>query len=337
MNPLYVFLRKSARGFVCLRENGWNYTWYHGLEKIGRRLYLYSKRMLPYHEVRRHKTDLCDFAAVRHVVRAMPCSGRRIALFAMYAPSGKVPEATWIYLRGLREVSDNIIACSDCFICPEDVTRLKRHVSCAILERHGGYDFGSYARAYEMAEAQGYLADCKTLILANDSCVGPLFPFSEMFRAMANRRCDFWGQTSFSFHSRVHVQSYFMVFNRCIVESGALGAFLTSVKTGLSRKDIISSCEIALTESLVARGFSWGSFVPYRAMLQNPTTHPVRLMAEYSCPLVKIKALVGESFDPLDVAIDTLKRINPEVFNAFNAIARDWEAVPLEEDLVAPS
>ncbi len=328
--------RKIAGGCVCLYENGWGYTWYHGWEKIGRCLFRYGKGGLPYREVRRKATCAGNVFPPSQFLRApsSPIEGRTVALFALYAPKGKVPEATFLYIRGLREVADDIIVCADSPICAEDVEQMKSVASCGLFARHGEYDFGSFQRAYKVAEEQGYLSACGKLILANDSCVGPIVPFAGMMSRMSARPCDFWGQTSYSFHGRVHVQSYFMVFSGDVVRSGALGRFLSALPgKARSRADVISSCEIALTESLVASGFSWDSYVPYRAVLKNPTCSPLTLMTRYACPLVKVKALCGETFEPLDQVRQALQEASPAVYEAFGQIVDEWEPVPPNEDL----
>lgn len=328
-------LRKIAGGFVCLHENGWAYTWYHGWEKVGRSLFRYGKSGLPYREVRRRTTYVENcFSPSRFVRRPLTCNERTVALFAMYAPDGKVPEATFLYIRGLMEIADDVIVCSDSSICPDDVERMMQLAAGGLFERHGGYDFGSFRRAYRMARENGFLDDCDRLILANDSCVGPIVSFSEMMDRMSARTCDFWGQTSYSFHGRVHVQSYFIVFTKSVVKGGALERFLSGLpEKADSRADVISACEIALTENLVAQGFKWDSYVPYRAVLKNPTCSPMALMARYACPLIKIKALCGETFEPLEQVRQMLQGANPSVYDAFMQIADEWTFVPSCEEL----
>ena len=323
----YLF-RKLLGGVLCLHENGWTYTWYHGWVKVGRRLLRYGTRRLPYREVLRKTTHAQNVYAPTYFAHSPRSSGgRTVALFALYAPDGNVPETVWLYLEGLRKIADEVVVVSDGAISTNDVERMSTVASCGIFKHHGEYDFGSYARAYVLAEANGHLLDCDRLIMANDSCVAPVVPFGEMMQRMSLAYCDFWGQTSYSFHGRPHVQSYFMTFSKSIITSGVLGEFFKALPVCKTRADVISSCEIALTEYLVANGFKWSSYVPYRAVLKNPTCSPVSLMEKYACPLVKIKALCGETFEPVAEARTVLGRINPKVYEAFLRIADEWEPV----------
>lgn len=320
-------LRKLRGGAVCLYENGWAYTWYRGWQKVGRALLRYGASGLPYREVRRKRVEAARFPPSKFI-RPPSAGARTLAIFAMYKPSGIIDGSTWLYLNGLRSVADDLIVCSDSAVRKEDVERMKNIASCGVFSSHGGYDFGSYARAFLIARESGRLQGCDRLILANDSCIGPLFPLSSMMECMTGRRCDFWGQTSFSFHGRPHVQSYFMVFSRKIIENGTLDEFFASMPVCRSRAEVISSCEIALTEFLVKRGFKWESYVPYRAVLKNPTASPCALVRRYACPLVKTKALLGESFDSVNAVRDAVRKANLAVYDAFAEVSLDWEFVP---------
>ena len=57
------------------------------------------------------------------------------------------------------------------------------------------------------------------------------------------------------------------------------------------------------------------------------------LCARYACPLVKIKALCGETFEPLDQVRQALQEASPAVYEAFGQIVDEWEPVPPNEDL----
>ena len=332
LNDFLYFCKSKIFGcFLCIHENGFSYTWFHGWRKIGRWLIRYSNARLPYREVRRKQISSIAFQPTKYERPCLSDRPQSLALFAIYAPSGHVPRSTWRYIEGLNKICDNVIVCSDCVIGHEDVEKMKEFASCAEFLRHGEYDFGSYKRAYLMAKKNGYLKRIKWLIMANDSCIGPLFPLSKMMSMMEGVKCDFWGQTSYSFHGRLHLQSYFMVFLPQIVESGVLEDFWGKIGSFKSRAEVISSCEIALSEYLTDKGFSWKSYVPYRAVLKNPTCSPVTLIKKYNTPFVKIKAMLGESFEPLNEVHEIVKNLSPILYEAYLDIADEWTSVAVEE------
>ena len=325
-------LRKLLGGMICLYENGFSYTWYHGWEKIGRRILQYGRESLPYREVRRRVQRLVCADEGKGFFNS-PQTGKNgvVALFALYCPSGEVPEYVFSYIRELRKIAGRILVCADSAVDEPSFERMKSCVDGGVFGRHGEYDFGSYRRAYALAESHGILDRSHMLILANDSCLCPLAPLGNMFADMAKRDCDFWGQTSYSFHGRKHVQSYFLVFNERLVGSGDVWRFLSKVGGAQARSEVISSYEIGLTEFLVSRGYRWQSYVPYRAVLKNPTCSPCMLIRRFACPLVKIKALVGESFENLAKVHRVVSESNEKAYREFEAVAGEWEQIPEDE------
>ena len=251
----------------------------------------------------------------------------RLFIMAGYDRNNLIPDSLVVYVKQLSALGD-VIVCLDCSCEKSECDKLNKYAINVTAKRHGEYDFGSYRRAYALAESHGILDGSHMLILANDSCLCPLFPLDDMFAAMAKRNCDFWGQTSYSFHGRKHVQSYFLVFNERLVGSGDVWRFLSQVGRAQARSEVISSYEIGLTEFLVSRGYRWQSYVPYRAVLKNPTCSPCALIRRFACPLVKIKALAGESFEHLAKVHQVVKESNEEAYREFEAIADEWEQIP---------
>ena len=156
---------------------------------------------------------------------------RRTAVLSCFTGNGCLPDTLIYLIKGLREVADNIILIGDCLIYPDELDSL---VAYAYFERHEQYDFGSYQRGLRYAREKGLLDSGITdeLILTNDSCYGPVFPFSESIDKMEESPCDFWGYSCSNSKSHgyaEHVSSYFFVFRRSIIDSCLLDRFLKRV------------------------------------------------------------------------------------------------------------
>lgn len=246
-------------------------------------------------------------------------SHRRTALFAVYAPGGHLPEADYHYLRGLLEVADNVIVAGNGKLPPAEIERLRPLAARILFRRHDGYDFGSYRLALTAAKESGWLSPdrCDELLFANDSCHAPVHPFADMFRSMAARSCDFWGITSNDrLSAGPHLQSYFLVFRKPILASNALDEFFAERPLRVSRRDAILLYETQLTAFLRDRGFVPATFVP-RLFLRlhsfNPTTLALTLMRRYRVPLVKAKALRGETREPPAKVLAYIQKANPDL------------------------
>lgn len=248
-------------------------------------------------------------------------SFRRTAIFAAFFPKGRIPDATLCYLRGLKSVADNIILVANCPVFPGEESKLKGLVRHALFRHHGGYDFYSYKLGWEKAKALGLLdpSTCEEVILANDSCYAPVFPFAETFGTMSGRRCDFWGLTANVGFGVEHVQSFFYVFRCPVLESGALDRFMEDIVIVEGRWNIVQRYELGLTQALARAGHSWDTLVP-RDFLSKRGTIPTKCILEtmrgFHMPLVKVKAMNGEMLDKRSDVLDFIRSKNPELADA---------------------
>ena len=250
---------------------------------------------------------------------AAPRRHRRTVVFASHSGASRIPDSTLLYLRGLKEVADDIVFIASNPVLPDEIGKLDGLVRFAIFRDHRGYDFFSYRLGWELARDCGLLDSAATdeLILANDSCYAPVHPFPECFAKMAARRCDFWGMTAnTSFVGKEHVQSFFFVFRRPVLDDGSLGRFLEGVERVSERWEVIRRYEAGLTSSLVAAGHAWDTLVPRSFAAETgttPTKRPLALMSEFGMPLLKASAMKGDMKDDRDEVLAFVRARNPEL------------------------
>lgn len=224
-----------------------------------------------------------------------PQNKKRLALFASFSTDGKIHDYVIFYLKGLLEVVDNIIFIADNPILEDELKKIGNLVCYCQAERHNEYDFGSYKRGYEYAKQKGLLENIDDLIFCNDSCVGPIYPFKESFENVKPIKCDFGGFTASDIHD-FHIQSYFMVFRKNIIESNLLEKFFSYVKTQPSFESVVFYYETKLTPYLEFFGFeSYALFKNYGILYKNKekgsVLHPYNFIKKYRMPLIKRKAL----------------------------------------------
>ena len=251
-----------------------------------------------------------------------PVRSRRVAVFASFSGNGRIPETDLYYLRGLKRVADNVLYVSNNPVFPEEADKLSGLVRVAIFRHHGEYDFGSYKIGYFTAKELGLLDPDMSdeLILANNSCYGPVVPFEETFRTMEQRKCDFWGLTAYEGFGHEHIQSYFFVFRRKVIAGNELERFLFSVKRELDRWHVISRYETRLTHVLAEAGYRADTLVPWnfyrnekRGGMVFPPARPVTLLNKYRMPLVKVKTVNGENDEGLEPLLEVIRTENPEL------------------------
>ena len=241
-----------------------------------------------------------------------PGVNRRLAVFAAFCGKGRIPETTLFYLRGLREVVDQIVFVSNSPVFPDEIRKLDGLVRIAVFRHHGQYDFGSYKIGFDEARRAGLLdpGSADELILANDSCYGPVVPLRETFQIMASRPCDFWGLTAFNGFGIEHIQSFFLVFRRRVLDGPELSRFLDSVHREPNRWWVIIHYETQLTQVLTNAGYQCDTLVPWNFYIKEsspkkfafPPARPATILSKYRMPLIKVKTVKGENDeDPKEI------------------------------------
>ncbi|MBR4507637.1 MAG: hypothetical protein IKP24_03830 [Alphaproteobacteria bacterium] len=252
----------------------------------------------------------------------------KVAIFASFSGDGKIADYVLYYLKELKKVCDAIIFVADNPIFPAEVEKIKDLVIYASFKRHEEYDFGSYKRGYNYAKKAGILEETDELVLCNDSCFGPVYPFQEIFSKMdKNKDLDFWGLV-YNTDVKLHLQSYFLAFKKNVIESNAIHDFLKRVQHEDDFWDVVYKYEFEFTDFLIKRGFKCAGFVPQempetqfalgRAGHNNPTVFPLTLIKKYNFPLIKVKCFTdGYTFaleEPIIKVLDFVKKQNPELY-----------------------
>lgn len=214
---------------------------------------------------------------------------KRVVVFAGYNRKSEIEDYVLYYLKGLREIADVLIYVADNEAAPQYRRQLEGLADFAVFERHGEYDFGSWKRGLRLARQKSLLSDADELVLCNDSCYGPVFPFAQMFAAMGKRDVDFWGVTKNCEEDWEHVQSYFLVFARQVFASALFERFFESVAGEKNFWDVVSKYEVGLSRLLIEKGnFRFDVYCPIDSGRHEPSKFGNLLLTARS-PLVKRK------------------------------------------------
>lgn len=240
---------------------------------------------------------------------------RRICLLAGYDRHGTVPDYVVLLARGLATVAD-VFFFSDNDLPEAECAKLAGIATVCGHQRHGRYDFGSWATLIDhlgWERIGGY----DELILANDSCYGPVADLRAICDRMSASDCDFWGLTG-SPEIAFHIQSYFAVFKRPVLEDPAFRRFWQTVEREDTYEDIVRKYEVGLTQLLLARGFRPATWLP-SDLGENLTIFPLTLLERHAMPLVKVKCFSDPylgSREKVSLLFRHLKRHAPDIAGA---------------------
>jgi hypothetical protein len=253
---------------------------------------------------------------------------RRICLFAGFDAQGRVDDTVVAYVRELSRFAD-VYYLADSYLPDRELAKLEGITRGAWAVRHGCYDFGSYSMLAHELVGWETVRSYDELLLVNDSCY-LLRPLDEVFAAMDERPCDWWGlqatkgliatvdAPSNQFRRPIpmalvreeylrrwedddvydfHVGSYFVAYRRPVLDDTAFGRLLESVHRQRGKAAIIHKYEIGITHLLLSRGHAFDTWIdavhPFHPLF---TEHYFDLVGQ-GFPLLKRYLLYQNHYD----------------------------------------
>lgn len=248
---------------------------------------------------------------------------KRAVVFAHYDKDELVDDYVIYYLKSLKETAQNIIFVSCGNLSDVEKSKLDGIASHIIAEHHEEYDFGSYKRGFLYLKENNLIENIDELVLANDSCFGPFYPFTEIFTEMEKKDCDFWGITKNNFGyrkvpnhffvRRPHIQSYFIVLKNNTFKSDDFTNFMKSIKPENSKCVVVSNYEIGLSEMLVEMGFRYDVYIDAYERINNMTIYKWRqLILKYKMPFMKcsLPRLVNKNLTTIEGYQEIIKQVS---------------------------
>jgi lipopolysaccharide biosynthesis protein len=193
--------------------------------------------------------------------------GSRVALFVHFDGAGAVRPHVLRYVEALHELGLSVVFVTNSgFLRPDALEALKPLCAAVIIRRNVGYDFGAMREGLEQLALPP--PDTELLLIANDSVYGPLQPLTDIFPKVDFGKADLWGATE-SWQTRYHLQSYFLIAGRRVLESEAWRSFWRDVRPVSSKPWIIARYEIGLTQWLLRAGLRCAALWPYYDLVQD--------------------------------------------------------------------
>lgn len=182
----------------------------------------------------------------------------KIAVFAHFDKYHTIKPYVIYYLEQLNTVCDNVIFVTTSNLAEQECAKLANLCDKVIMRENVGHDFYSYKVGIEAIED---ISIIEQLILCNDSCFGPLFPFIDIFVCQDAYKSDVWGM-SFNHRPRIHLQSFFLVFNNNVVQSDIFKNFWNNLAIINDKDKIVNDYEVGLSQQLMSAGFQLNSVLP---------------------------------------------------------------------------
>lgn len=215
---------------------------------------------------------------------------KRLCLFAGFDAQGEIADYVIYYLKALSQLAD-VYYWGDFTASDKELAKLKPFCEAAFCEKHGKYDFGSWQELIHKVGRET-IEKYDEVILANDSCYGPLSDLSSLFEEMDARDCDFWGLSS-AYNRHIHLQSYFIVLKQLVIESDVFYNFFEQIEPEANYTDVCLNYEDRFTYILSKSGFRPSSFITYNDLANHPYWDIVAAIKNCHFPFLKVKFFLG--------------------------------------------
>lgn len=231
---------------------------------------------------------------------------KKICIYSFYDKDGIVDRFVVNILKEISYYVDEILLVSNGEITPKGKEDLSIIDSMSIIERENkGFDISGIKEALFKISFDK-LKDYSELLIVNNSIMGPVYPFKEMFDEMNRRDLDFWGITSYNKEkgnpwgdSKLnyipeHLQSYFMVIGSKMLNSKYFCDYWTNLSPLSTYEEAVSKHEVVFTKYFSDLGFKWDSYINTEDLNDRTNYHlmyfPMEIVKNRKCPVFKRKS-----------------------------------------------
>lgn len=232
-----------------------------------------------------------DLAAGRtHVERAAadPRGYERVAVLVHHGAVPRVSRSFRELVAAFEARGYGVLVVSSAeFRGPLDWGEAEPSAAVTVLRKPNvGYDFGSWAVGLATYPE---VRRATSVVLANDSLVGPFAPIDAVLDRLDASRADVWGMTETLQFAR-HLQSYFVAYRGGVLTDAPLEWFWRGVRHHADKQAIIHRNEIGLGRLLESEGYAVDAMFGAGQVVDpgdNPTIAGWRTLLDRGLPFVK--------------------------------------------------
>lgn len=186
----------------------------------------------------------------------------RVGIFCFYDSQGKVDEYIEYLLLQLKKVIDELYVVVNGNVDDNGRKIFLKYTEKLYIRENIGFDAGAYKDVIINLVGVSKIKEFDELVLCNDTFFGPFIDFNEIFAEMNKKRVDFWGLKYVEDSFLSHLQSYFLVFGKKILEEDILFQYFQD-KVDISAEnisDIYAIFERGLFYELKKAGYSYSAY-----------------------------------------------------------------------------
>jgi hypothetical protein len=229
---------------------------------------------------------------------------KRLGIFCFFDEDGVADLYVEYLIKDLKKVLDGLIVVVNGNINDEGRSMLGRYADKIIVRENVGFDFGAYVHVLVDVLERNELHKWDELVFCNDTFYGPFIPFRKIFASVEQKDTDFWGLNLVEDGFMTHIQSYFLVFGKAILESDVLFEYIDRQYKVLNleegcMEDVFAFFELGLFAYLKEKGFSYGAYTS--TGIYDVYRNPEICIRKYSLPILKKKCFSDKYINMYDL------------------------------------
>ena len=205
-------------------------------------------------------------------------------MFSSYSHGPAIGGYVWRYLDELAANGMDLVFISASPLQKEDRERLAGFCRIVAEKENVCPDFSAWKIGLDLT---GNAEKYESLLLANDSVFGPLFPLAPIIGQM--KGFGFWGLTNGRSLAR-NLQSYFLWANRSVLDHPAWTRFWGAVRAVENKRLVCSRYEMGLSKALAKGDIRFGVLADANDVLAADSNNPLNFFD--NTPIVNWRVLI---------------------------------------------
>lgn len=250
------------------------------------------------HSVRRGKDSILQNDVARERTEMSVNSGhkQRLGIYCFYDKYGHAASFIKTFLDDLMDNLDDLVVVVNGQLSDQARQLFSEYTKTIIVRENKGLDVAAYKQAI-LTLGWEKLESYDEVICLNDTVMGPVYPFREMFACMDRKDVDFWGITAYAGETvdkeqiPTHLQAYWHAYRRSLVSSPAFHEYWETMPLWKDYAEVTRKHEMTFTKHFTDLGFTWASYIDwrkYQGYSSYPLLYmPMQIVRDDRCPIFK--------------------------------------------------
>ena len=221
---------------------------------------------------------------------------QRLGIYCFYDKYGHAASFIKTFLDDWMDNLDDLVVVVNGQLSDQARQLFSEYTKTIIVRENKGLDVAAYKQAI-LTLGWEKLESYDEVICLNDTVMGPVYPFREMFACMDRKDVDFWGITAYAGETvdkeqiPTHLQAYWHAYRRSLVSSPAFHEYWETMPLWKDYAEVTRKHEMTFTKHFTDLGFTWASYIDwrkYQGYSSYPLLYmPMQIVRDDRCPIFK--------------------------------------------------